>query len=288
VIGRAPHHLIRMETAAPQAPPNPPELPEGANTAPPWPAWYAVAGFVVAAVAILIVVGILAAATGTTSDNQPSTFSIVATLLQEAILIGTAAVFASFTAPPRPWHFGLRSTRFWPAVGWAALGLFSFYVFAAVYSIVVEPTAKQNITQSLGADQGTLGLILAGLMVIAVAPVAEEFFFRGFFYRALRGRFPVVVAALIDGVVFGLIHYDSGLLLILPPLAVLGFILCLVYEQTGSIFPTIAIHALNNTVAYGVQAHAWSVSLVLGPLVIGGCMLAPRVIRPLRAAPAVR
>ena len=28
-------------------------------------------------------------------------------------------------------------------------------------------------------------------MVICVAPFAEEFFFRGFFYRALRSRFTV-------------------------------------------------------------------------------------------------
>ena len=43
------------------------------------------------------------------------------------------------------------------------------------------------MAQDLGADEGTLGRIAAGFMVICIAPVAEEFFFRGFFYRALRG-----------------------------------------------------------------------------------------------------
>ena len=37
------------------------------------------------------------------------------------------------------------------------------------------------------------------LAVIVVAPVAEEIFFRAFFYRALRTRLPVWSAALIDG-----------------------------------------------------------------------------------------
>jgi uncharacterized protein len=280
-----------MESAATQAPPDPPELPEGAAAAPAWPAWYAIAGFLVGLVATFIVVGIAAAATGTTSSNESPAFTIVATVIQGAIFVGTAVLFASFTARPRPWHFGLRRTRLWPAVGWAALGMFSFYLFAAVYSAAVHPHAKQGITESLGANTGTVGLIVAGVMVIAVAPAAEEFFFRGFFYRALRSRFPVLVAALIDGTLFGVIHYDfsgSDLLLILPPLAVLGFVLCLVYEQTGSILPTIALHSLNNTIAYGVQADAWGVSLALGPLVIAACMLAPRVVRPLRAAPALR
>jgi membrane protease YdiL (CAAX protease family) len=280
-----------METAATQAPPEPPELPEGGGIAPRWPAWYAIAGFLVGVVATFIAVGILAAATGTTSADESPAFTIVATLIQGAIFVGTAVVFASFTAPPRPWHFGLRRTRLWKAVGWAALGMFSFYVFAAVYSAAVHPDAKQSVTESLGADQGTVGLIAAGIMVVAVAPVAEEFFFRGFFYRALRTRFAVITAALIDGVLFGVIHYDfsgSGLLLILPPLAVLGFVLCLVYEQTGSIFPTIALHSLNNAVAYGVQADAWTVSVVIGPLMLAACVLAPRVVRPLRAAPALR
>ena len=280
-----------MESVATQAPPEPPELPEGAQTTPRWPAWYAISAFLVGVVATFIVVGIAAAATGTTSADESPAFTIVATLLQGAIFVGTAVMFASFTAPPRPWHFGLRRSRFWPAIGWAALAMFSFYVFAAVYSVAVHPTAKQGITESLGADKGAVGVIAAGMMVIAIGPAAEEFFFRGFFYRALRSRFPILLAALIDGTLFGAIHYDfsgSGLLLILPPLAVLGFVLCLVYEQTGSILPTIALHSLNNAIAYGVQADAWGVSLVLGPLVIVACVLAPRFVGPLRAAPVLR
>jgi membrane protease YdiL (CAAX protease family) len=119
-------------------------------------------------------------------------------------------------------------------------------------------------------------------MVIAVAPVAEEFFFRGFFYGALRSRFAVIPAALIDGALFGVIHYDfsgTDLLLILPPLAILGFIFCLVYERTGSIYPTIAMHALNNAIAFGVTVENGSVSLVLGPLMLLACATIPRAQR---------
>lgn len=264
----------------PPPPPARPELPEGA--APRWPAWYAGVGFLVALIATLIVVGIVAAATGATSDDEGPTFTVIATFLQGLIFIGTAVMFASFVRKPRPEHFGLRRTRFWPAVGWAALGITAFYVAVAIYSAIVQPDAEQTVAQDLGADQGTFGMIAAGFMVICVAPVAEEFFFRGFFYKALRSRYSMLVAAAIDGLLFGVIHYDfsgADALLILPPLGLLGFIFCLVYERTGSLYPVIALHALNNAIAYGVTVEDASVSLVLGPLMLLACATIPRAQR---------
>jgi CAAX protease family protein len=265
----------------PQPPvPYPPELPEGAERVPRWPPWYAGVGFLVGLTGTVIAVVIVAAATGTESGEESSTFTIVATLAQSAIFVGTAVMFASFTEKPRPWHFGLRPTRLWQAVGWAALGMAAFYTFTVLYSAAVRPNIDQGITESLGADQGTLGLIVAGIMIICVAPAAEEFFFRGFFYRALRTRYVPLAAAAIDGGVFGIIHGVGGsnALLVVPPLAVLGFVFCLVYEQTGSIFPTIALHAFNNAIAYGVQADGWEVSAVLGPLMLIGCVVVPPLI----------
>ena len=51
---------------------------------------------------------------------------------------------------------------------------------------------------------------------------------------------------------------------------------CLVYEQTGSLFPAIALHALNNAIAYAAQADGGAVSLSSGPLMIADCALVPR------------
>lgn len=264
----------------PPPPPDHPELPDGA--APRWPAWYAGVGFLVALVATLVVVGVFAAVTGTTSDDEDATFTIVATFIQGMIFIGTAVLFASFTRKPRPEHFGLRPTPFWPAVGWAALGITSFYFLAFLYTVAVQPDAEQTVAQDLGADQGTFGMIAAGVMVVCVAPFAEEFFFRGFFYGALRTRWPALVAAGMNGLLFGVIHYDfSGAeaLLILPPLGVLGFVFCLVYERTGSIYPVIAMHAFNNAIAFGATVEDATVSLVLGPLMLLACALIPRAQR---------
>ena len=249
---------------------------------PRWPAWYAGVGFLVALILTLIVVGIVAAATGASTDDANPTFTVVATFLQGVIFIGTAIMFASFSGKPTARQFGLRPARFWPTVGWAALGLFSFYLLAALYTAILQPDAEQTVAQDLGADQGTLGRIAAGFMIICIAPIAEEFFFRGFFYRALRSRYSMLVAALIDGLLFGAIHFDfssADALLIVPPLAALGFMFCLVYERTGSLYPVIALHALNNAIAFAVTIEDPGISLVLCPLVLLGCALVPRAQR---------
>jgi membrane protease YdiL (CAAX protease family) len=271
-----------MESAV-SPPPDPPELPEDAR--PRWPWWYGPVGFLAGAVMGLISAGVAWAILGVDDPGESPEAIIVGTLLLDGSLVAVALLFASFVRRPRPWHFGLRRTAFWPAVGWAALGIFSFYVFAAIYSVAVQPDVEQTVAEDLGADESTIGLIAAGFMIICVAPFAEEFFFRGFFYGALRTRFSVAAAAIIDGLVFGLIHFEGSTdgLLIVPPLAVLGVVFCLVYEQTRSLYPVVALHSINNSIAYAAQADGGAVSAVLGPLMVVACAVVPRFTR---AAPA--
>jgi membrane protease YdiL (CAAX protease family) len=269
-------------------PPDPPELPVGANPAPRWPAWFAPVGFLAGfaiTLVVSVIVGIIAAAAGAEIEKDtPPALVVVLTLLQAVILAGTAIFLAGRISRPRAWHFGLRRARFWPSLGWTALGAGGFFVFVFVYALLVTPEGDQSVTEDLGADESTLALVAAGFVVIVVAPVAEEFFFRGFFYRALRTRLGVLAAAAIDGVVFGLIHFTgSDTLELLPILAALGFMFCLVYERTKTLYTVIGLHALNNSVAYGVEADAAAVSLVLGSLMLAGCMVGPRLLHP-RAA----
>jgi membrane protease YdiL (CAAX protease family) len=257
--------------------PQSPELPE--QDPPPWPWWYAPLAFLAGAVTGLIGAGILWAVFGVVEASESPWAIVAGTFLLDGALVGAALLFASFVRKPRAWHFGLRPTRFWPAVGWAALGIFSFYVFAAVYTYTLNPDVEQQVAKDLGASDSSIGLIAAGFMIICVAPFAEEFFFRGFFYGALRTKFPVAVAAIIDGVLFGLIHFEGGTdgLLIVPPLAILGVTFCLVYERTRSLYPVIALHSINNSIAYAAQADGGVVSAVFGPLMLLACVLAPRL-----------
>lgn len=277
------------------APPERPELPEGVERAPRWPWWYGPAAFgaaFLAGILISVVVGLVAVAAGAgdPADDPESLTTIILTALIDGALVGTALVFASMTLRPRPWHFGLRPTRFWPAVGWAALGVLAFVIFVVIYGAIVRPDAEQSVTEDLGLREGTATLLLGGILVVVVAPVAEEFFFRGFFYRSLRSSVSVWSAAAITGLVFGLIHVSPTQLetiQLVPVLAFLGFVFCLVYERTGSLYPVIAMHSLNNVLAFGIQTgtgDAWVVGGALGLLTVTGCMLLPRF--AWRTAPA--
>jgi membrane protease YdiL (CAAX protease family) len=281
-----------METpATTPVPPELPERPEGVDRPPVWPAWFGPAGFVVAFTGTLVLSGIVAAILGVDPDDDSAAFVVTATLAQAIAFVAAAAFFAGWVSKPQLWHFGLRRVPLRPALKWAVLGIVAFYLVSAIYALVVSPDVEQKTTDELGADEGAFGLIVAGFMVMVVAPFAEEFFFRGFFFRALRSKFSLYAAAAIDGVLFGAIHYNfegAEDLLLLPPLMLLGFIFCVVYEKTGSLFTVIGMHAFNNAVAYAAQADGgWQVSVAIGPVVLLACALAPRFLdqKP-RPAPA--
>lgn len=275
-------------------PPDPPEYPVGAETQPRWPAWYAPVGFLSAIAATFVLFAIATIITtlvGVDASDDPPGLTVVLTLMQAATFCGIALVFAANVRRPKAWHFGLRRGRFWPSVGWAAAGMFAFYFGAVIYGLIVSPDGEQGVTEELGADEGTLALLLAGAVVIVSAPLLEEFFFRGFFFRALRSRFSLGGAAILDGLLFGLIHIDperlSETLPFIPVLALFGVLLCLVYERTGTLYAPIAMHAANNSIAYSFQVDGgWLAAAVFAPLMLLACMFGPRLLHPPRTAAA--
>jgi membrane protease YdiL (CAAX protease family) len=87
--------------------------------------------------------------------------------------------------------------------------------------------------------------------------MCEEFLFRGFIFTALRNWRGTLPAAVITGLVFGGVHVTSAPALDLIPLAGLGFGLCLLYRRTGSLYPCMAAHSLNNSIAFA-GLEGWS------------------------------
>ena len=258
---------------------------------PRWPVWYGPAAFFAGLVATLIafaVAGVVASAIGHKLPSDSPGVELGGTLAQDAFFVIAAVVFASFIARPRAWQFGLRSAPRGRTLRLAAMALGAFYAFALVYIAIFDPHGQQSVAKDLGANKGGLDMVLGGILVVALAPAAEEFFFRGFFYRALRTRCTVIVAALIDGVVFGAIHYtDPKTLSLLPILAVLGFLFCLLYERTGTLLAPIALHSINNAIAYSSAVHnagALSAGLAVG--VVTTCVLLLRSLGPAGPTPA--
>jgi membrane protease YdiL (CAAX protease family) len=90
------------------------------------------------------------------------------------------------------------------------------------------------------------------VLIVIAAPIGEEVCFRGMLFGGLRERMPMLAAAALSGLIFGLLHAPEGITVV-PPLAIFGTILALLYEKTGSLVPAILLHMLNNSVALLAQ-----------------------------------
>lgn len=83
------------------------------------------------------------------------------------------------------------------------------------------------------------------LLLCLLPGICEEIAFRGLLFYGLRRRFHPVALCVVVGCIFGLFHMS---LFRLVPTAYLGIVLAAVVALTGSIFPAMLWHALNNAV----------------------------------------
>lgn len=86
-------------------------------------------------------------------------------------------------------------------------------------------------------------LLVLTILVSFIGPVAEETFFRGFAYPALRKRFGIKNGIILISFVFSLLHAN---LVGFFPIMALGILLAYLYEKTGSLIPSIAVHVIHN------------------------------------------
>ncbi|MBN2370884.1 MAG: CPBP family intramembrane metalloprotease [Vicinamibacteria bacterium] len=93
------------------------------------------------------------------------------------------------------------------------------------------------------------------LILLTIVPgVGEEIAFRGVLLHGLRKRLHPAALALVVGVAFGFFHATLPRLV---PTAFLGVIFAAVTLLTGSIFPAMAWHALNNGLSVAAESAAF-------------------------------
>lgn len=93
-------------------------------------------------------------------------------------------------------------------------------------------------------DRGDPTVILVAFVV--VAPIAEEFFFRGVVYNAWLRERGTRVAVVGSAVLFAAIHAS---LFAFVPIFLLGIVLAIVYRRTRSLAAAIALHAGFNAIS---------------------------------------
>jgi membrane protease YdiL (CAAX protease family) len=246
----------------------------------PWTAAVALFGGLVLALVGGLIVDLpatLAFGVKITSSHTPPGVEIADTIVQDIGFV-LAAVYCAHIGGRivRAWQFGLRR----PGVGWrSAAGmlvflLLVFLLLSVIWSVAVNPE-KEKLLETLGTNETTSLLLLSAALTCVVAPICEEFLFRGYMFTALRSWHGTWPAAVITGLVFGAVHAGSAPVLDLVPLAGLGFGLCLLYRYTGSLYPCIAVHSLNNSLAFAsLEGWGWQAPvLMIGSLAAIGAIV---------------
>lgn len=107
-------------------------------------------------------------------------------------------------------------------------------------------SGNEEVVQSMISSLPWIMLINTGLL----APMIEEITFRKTHYDTIHNE---KVFVIVSGLVFGFLHVASFLtnpinLLYIIPYGALGSMFALMYKKTGSVFTSMSMHALHNTI----------------------------------------
>jgi len=157
-----------------------------------------------------------------------------------------------FVRPPARWFF-------------YALLLLPFTYLAGIFAqwYFGEDFMRRSLQTSLGfVSRDGLMTAATAVVVIILMPFAEELFFRATVFGALRKYMRVLPAMLVATLLFVVIHAQytlaGGLFALVASvqLALLSFLLMWLYVRSGSLWPSIMLHMLNNGIAFSA-AYAY-------------------------------
>jgi len=199
---------------------------------------------------------LLAAALGTgasTSVDKVTLGSAVALVAGSLVLYGWQTLVA--------WFFSLRIAghrlALWgfttpnKAFFWTIpLALAAVYLVSFLHDLVVHPR-QQDIIGEFPRTGG--GIVLFVILAVVLAPLFEEIFFRGFLFRGFSSSWGWVAGACVSAAIFGIAHLQID---VFVPLFALGLALAWVYKRTGSLWTSIAFHALFNA----LSVLAWALT----------------------------
>ncbi len=144
-------------------------------------------------------------------------------------------------------------------IGFVLIGfLFYFVTYLLVLAVLQRAVPNLNKDQKQmigfsGARRGQLGLVFISLVILP--PFIEELMMRGFLYSGLKKGLPIMWAAIITSLLFGLAHLEAGSGQPLLWTAgidtfILSFVLIYLREKTGTLWASIGLHMLKNCIAF--------------------------------------
>ena len=125
------------------------------------------------------------------------------------------------------------------------LGMYPINIVVSYVLISLFPTSADNVVTTFSTIMD--GNIVGVFFVVAVTPaVCEEMLFRGLIYHSMKERYRASVTIAIVAVLFGIYHMS---LVKFIPTGLLGLALCYVVYKSGSIYPSMMMHFINNALS---------------------------------------
>jgi membrane protease YdiL (CAAX protease family) len=207
----------------------------------------------------LATIPIILALGDTTVGGAIGRSEIIATIVADVVITGilvvwltrwhaewrAAMVFPERSRLGRHLLFGaIAGAILVPAAGLVSLGL----------QVLFQQVAGRDVTtpEQVAPGLSPSATVLLVLLAVIVAPISEEFFFRGVLFRTVRDRHGFWPAAFASAIPFGLVHYVPApavdALLLQVTMVFTGLGLAWVYERRGTVVAPAAAHIVFNVV----------------------------------------
>jgi membrane protease YdiL (CAAX protease family) len=143
--------------------------------------------------------------------------------------------------------FGIIATPVYIAIYFLAVGL----------AVLLFPSLNINQHQNVGFSSvhGLVQLTVTFISLAVLAPLTEEILFRGLLYGSFRKLYPMVVAAVLTSLLFASAHLPEGgsggpLYIAAIDTFVLSLVLTFLRDKTGSLWSSITLHFIKNSIAF--------------------------------------
>lgn len=173
-----------------------------------------------------------------------------------AIILEVGLLVVAFRYGPRRYGSALASLGLGaPQSGTALLPwavVLASLALSYAYLVFVDAAGLERLEPSpLPVDTLDSNLRRAGMfvLVVLVAPLAEETFFRGFMLPVLVSRWGFILGAGMTSLLFAVTHGTLGMIM---PAFMTGILLAWLYYRTGSVRSCILAHGTQNALAYAV------------------------------------
>lgn len=178
------------------------------------------------------------------------------------VIVDALAAFALMA------HYLKRYGAHWRQVGWRPFNVWrTLLLLAAVFAafiilvgvtfsvvawLVPSFNANQAQTNSFTGSAAATHPSIAFWALVILPPIIEETVFRGFIFPAIASRWGLVAGTILTSLLFGIAHLQANVSLYT---FILSLLLCYMYYKLRSIFPGMALHMINNYLAYQAILH---------------------------------